>query len=148
MGGLLMLYTEKTKMAMIYAYEKHHGQYDKGGVPYIMHPLAVAEMMNQDEDAVVVALLHDVVEDTGTSLEELLDAGFDLYIVQAVDAISRRPGEKYMDYLVRVKANPLATKVKLGDLTHNSDYSRLPEMHRDKLSMKSRYEKSFEFLKQ
>lgn len=141
-----MLYTERTKKAMIYAYLKHEGQYDKGGVPYIMHPLAVAEMMGQDENAVVIALLHDIVEDTYISIHDLKCAGFDDVVIAAVEALTRRPGEKYMDYLGRVKCNELATKVKLGDLQHNSDLGRLAIIDEAAISLHKRYQKAIAFL--
>lgn len=141
-----MLYTDKTKKAMQYAYTHHEGQYDKGGLPYILHPLAVAEMMGQDEDAVIVALLHDVVEDTYISIDDLKCAGFSDVVVSTVDTLTRRPGEKYMDYLSRVKHDKLAVKVKLGDLKHNSDLGRLSIVDEGAISLHQRYQKAIAFL--
>ena len=141
-----MLYTDLTKKAMCYAYMAHEHQVDKGGLPYIFHPLAVAEMMGDYEDAVVVALLHDVIEDTGRTAQDLLRAGFSPLVVEAVVSLSRTPGERYYDYLRRVKANPLATTVKLGDLRHNSDLNRLRVVDKEAISLHSRYLKSIDFL--
>ena len=141
-----MLYTEKTKKAMLYAYRVHDGQFDKGGMPYILHPLAVAEMMGDDEDAVIVALLHDVIEDTSVRAQDLLCAGFDDEVVQSVVSISREPGEPYSAYLDRVKMDRLATKVKIGDLKHNSDLGRLNHVDKEAISLHKRYLKAIEFL--
>lgn len=141
-----MLYTDLTKKAMLFAYRVHEGQLDKGGLPYIFHPLAVAEMMGDDEVAVVVALLHDVIEDTSTTPHDLLSAGFSEDIVSSIVAISREPGEQYKTYLERVKKDDVARKVKLGDLKHNSDFGRLHEVDKEAISLHSRYQKSIVFL--
>ncbi|MDR1184900.1 MAG: HD domain-containing protein [Coriobacteriales bacterium] len=109
--------------ALRVATEAHAGQTDKGGRPYISHPLTVAAMVKGD--AVVVALLHDVVEDTAVTLEDLRSAGFSDAVISAVDAITRRKGEHDVPYLARVRENPLALTVKLADLTHNSDITRI-----------------------
>lgn len=117
-----MIYTELTKRALRFAYDAHHGQLDKGGLPYINHPLHVAERM-KDENACAVALLHDVIEDTATTPEELR-AQFPATVCDAVEALTRRPGEDYFDYVRRAGANPLARAVKLADLAHNLDATR------------------------
>lgn len=141
-----MLYTELTKKAMLYAYDAHMFQFDKGGLPYIMHPLAVAEMMGDDEIAVTVAILHDVIEDTHRTAQDLLCAGFSDEVVQSVVALSRNPGEPYFAYLERVKMDPVAKRVKLGDLRHNSDLGRLRDVDKTAISLKKRYERSIEYL--
>lgn len=141
-----MLYTELTKKAMLLAWDMHLMAVDKGGMPYIFHPLAVAEMMGDDEYAVCVALLHDIIEDTPMTLHQLSCMHFPQEIVEAVDAITRRKNEIYMDYLVRVKNNKLASKVKLGDLKHNSDLGRLRSIDKEALSLQKRYQKSIAFL--
>ena len=141
-----MLYSDLTKKAMLFAYRAHEGQFDKGGLPYIFHPLAVAEMMGDDEDAVVVAFLHDVIEDTSVTAQDLLCAGFSDAVVQSVVSISRKPGEAYMAYLGRVKIDALARKVKLGDLKHNSDLGRLHYIDEKAISLHKRYQKAIVFL--
>jgi (p)ppGpp synthase/HD superfamily hydrolase len=141
-----MLYTELTKKAMLLAWDMHLMSVDKGGMPYIFHPIAVAEMMGSDEYAICVALLHDIVEDTPMTIHQLSCMHFPTEIVEAVDAITRRTGEKYMDYLVRVKDNQLARKVKLGDLQHNSDLGRLRSIDKEALSLQKRYKKALIFL--
>ena len=118
-----MIYTELTIRAMNLAYEAHHGQLDKGGVPYIFHPIHLAEGMD-DEISTCVALLHDTVEDTDVTLEELA-AIFPREIVEAVDLLTHREGVEYFDYVRAIKANPVAVKVKLADLAHNGDPKRI-----------------------
>lgn len=104
----------------------HLGQVDKGGRPYIEHPRAVAEMLTEHGDhAVMAGLLHDVVEDTAITLDDLRAAGFPPDVVSAVDAVTRRQGETYMDMIRRAAADPLGRLVKLADNSHNSDEARL-----------------------
>lgn len=102
----------------------HEGQVDKAGIPYWHHPAFVADHVS-NPDAKVVAWLHDVVEDSEWTLEDLLADGIWPEIIEGVDAITKRAGEAYETYLDRVKANPLALAVKLADLTHNMDISRI-----------------------
>ena len=111
---------DEAKFACLIA---HEGQVDKCGEPYHLHPFAVADMV-EGEERKAVAYLHDVVEDTETTLEQLADMGFSANIVEAVDAITRRDGEEYMDYITRVKVNPIATDVKVADLKHNMNPNR------------------------
>ena len=117
-----MIYTELTKKAMCIAYGAHHGQTDKSGVPYVFHPLHLAESMD-DEISCCAALLHDVVEDTSVSLEELA-RHFPAEVVEAVALLTHEEDVDYFDYVRRIKGNPIAKKVKLADLAHNSDASR------------------------
>ena len=118
-----MIYTELTIKAMNLAYAAHHGQFDKGGVPYIFHPIHLAETMD-DEFSTCVALLHDTVEDTDVTLEQLA-MEFPQEIVEAVDLLTHREGVEYFDYVRAIKANPVAVKVKLADLAHNGDPKRI-----------------------
>lgn len=104
----------------------HAGQLDKGGLPYILHPLAV--MMAVDgERAKMVAVLHDILEDTALTEADLHDAGFASDIVDAVLALTRQPGESRMDSARRLAVNPLAREVKLADIRHNMDVSRIAQ---------------------
>ena len=119
-----MIYTEYTKRALRLAYEAHKGQYDKSGVPYVFHPLHLAEQM-EDEESIVAALLHDVVEDTAYSLADLRAMGFPEKALEAVALLTHDPTEPYLSYVARVKENPIARRVKLADLRHNSDLSRI-----------------------
>lgn len=119
-----MIYTDMTKKAMILAYNAHHGKTDKCGVPYIYHPVHVAEQMRTEEE-MTAALLHDVVEDTEVTLEQLAGAGFPHAVVEAVRLLTHEDGTDYMDYVARLKPNPIARAVKLADLAHNSEPSRM-----------------------
>ncbi len=117
-----MLYTELTNKAMRIAYAAHHGQVDKCGIPYIFHPIALAQTMD-DEVSCCAALLHDVVEDTAITMEEL-EKEFPPEVIAVLRLLTHDDGEEYYAYVRRIKAHPIARKVKLADLAHNSDQSR------------------------
>lgn len=122
-----MIYTELTKRAMKIAYRQHAGQVDKAGIPYVFHPYHLAEQMGDDEYAVCAALLHDVVEDTDMTFSDLAAEGFPKEVIDALRCLTHREGVPYLGaYIEGIKANPLAAKVKLADLRHNSDPTRLP----------------------
>lgn len=120
-----MIYTELTNKAMRIAYEAHNGQYDINGVPYIFHPYHVAERMT-DEITVCVALLHDVVEDTGVTFEEL-EKEFPEEVITALRLLTHEKGTDYVEYIMKIKDNPVARAVKLADIEHNSDTSRITD---------------------
>lgn len=128
--------------AMMLAYELHKGQVDKQGQPYIHHLMAVMCAVGNNEDAKVVALLHDSVEDAGMTLERLRDLGYSEAIVSAIDAISRRESEVYANYIQRVKANDLARQVKLADLKHNLSRIDSLEDALQRESLRNRYLKA------
>lgn len=113
------------ELALDIAKKAHTGQKDKGGNNYIEHPLYVASQVKK-EDEKIVALLHDVCEDSDITLDNLRDYGFDDKIVNAVNAITKRKTDDYTSYISRVKNNPIALAVKKADLMHNSDISRIP----------------------
>lgn len=141
-----MIYTHLTNEAMKLAYTAHHGQVDKSGIPYIFHPMHLAEQM-QDEYTTCVALLHDVVEDTDVTLDTLAKI-FPKDIVDAVALMTHQKGEPYLDYVARIKENPIARAVKLADLQHNSDQSRLENADAATLARyREKYSKAFEILK-
>ena len=119
-----MIYTPLTNRAMKIAYEAHHGQLDKCGMPYIFHPFHLAEQMD-GEYAVCVALLHDVLEDTDYPRDALV-AEFPDEVVAALDLLTHKAGVPYLEYVEKIKPNVLARKVKLADLTHNCDTTRMP----------------------
>jgi (p)ppGpp synthase/HD superfamily hydrolase len=117
----------------------HTGQVDKAGADYITHPERVAARVGDDESAQAVAWLHDVVEDTAVSLDDLVVAGMGEQVVAAVAALTHRPGESAESYYARVQADPLALQVKLADLSDNSDPTRLAlldETTRERLEAK------------
>ena len=119
-----MIYTPLTAKALNTAYTAHMGQTDRSGIPYIFHPYHVAEQMETEETA-AIALLHDVCEDTDITPEQLLEMGFPENVVEGVRAMTHKKDEDYFDYIRRIKSNPAAVAVKLADLRHNSDTSRL-----------------------
>ena len=118
-----MIYTELTIKAMNLAYHAHHGQFDKGGVPYIFHPIHLAEEMD-DEISTCVALLHDTVEDTSVTLEDMAKE-FPAEVVNAVRLLTHGEDVDYFDYVRAIRQNPIAVKVKLADLRHNGDPKRI-----------------------
>ena len=117
-----MVYTELTNKAMRIAYAAHHGQVDYNGIPYIFHPIHLAESMD-DEISCCAALLHDVVEDTAVTMEELARE-FPAEVIDVLKLLTHDDSTDYFDYVRAIKANPIARKVKLADLAHNSDQSR------------------------
>ena len=118
-----MIYTELTNKAMRLAYKAHHGQVDQCGQPYVFHPFHLAEQM-KDEYTVCIALLHDVVEDTSVTFEEL-SKEFPKEVIDALRLLTHDKGTDYFEYVKAIKQNPLAKAVKLADLEHNSDQSRM-----------------------
>ncbi len=118
-----MLYTPLTKKAMIICFEAHKYQKDKSGLPYVFHPFHLAEQMN-DETTTIIALLHDVVEDTDITFDDLKSAGFPEEVTDALRLLTHSPDVPYMDYIANIKNNKSAKEVKLADLRHNSDMSR------------------------
>ena len=151
-----MIYTHFTKLAMKVAYKAHEGQTDRNGLPYIYHPLHLAEQM-ETEDTCVVALLHDVVEDTDMTIEDLRVLGFtgkQLEAVEYMTHISPEGGlteeeklEDYYSYVRRIKENEIALTVKLADLAHNSDLTRLDKVTDADLKRVEKYRKAVEILK-
>ncbi len=142
-----MIYTDMTKAAMVLAYEAHHGQLDKGGVPYIFHPIHLAEGM-EDEVSATVALLHDVVEDTPWTLEALAGR-FPGEVTQALRLLTHEKGVPYEDYVRAIRDNPIAKAVKLADLRHNSDQTRLGAVSPEKAAqLRQKYEKAFRILEE
>ena len=117
-----MIYTTLTVKAMQIAYQAHHGQTDKCGCPYVFHPFHLAEQM-QDEYTVCAALLHDVVEDTDMTIEQLAEE-FPEPIIEAIKLLTHQDGVDYFEYVRALKGNPIAKAVKLADLAHNSDRER------------------------
>ncbi|HEX0888222.1 TPA: GTP pyrophosphokinase, partial [Streptococcus pneumoniae] len=107
------------------AKKAHFGQIDRAGIDYIKHPETVASFVATDEEK-AVAYLHDVIEDTSLTLLDLKKEGFSKNIIEAVDILTKKKGQDYQSYLNLVKKNELARVVKLADLRHNSDLTRLP----------------------
>ena len=117
-----------TRLAIKIAYKAHMDQNDRSGIPYFLHPYHVAEQM-KDEVTTIVALLHDVVEDTSVTLENLKRYGFSQEVLDAIEVLTHKDGVKYLDYIRAVGANPIARKVKVEDIKHNSDLTRTTNMN-------------------
>ena len=110
--------------AIAIAAQAHQDQYDKAGAPYILHPLRMMQRMSSETE-MIAAILHDVVEDTDWTLDKLRQAGFAAEVVQAVACLTHRDHETYDEFIARVRANAIASKVKLADLEDNMDMRRL-----------------------
>ena len=138
-----MVYTPLTARAMQIAYDAHHGQVDKAGIPYIFHPMHLAEAMD-DEISCCAALLHDTVEDTDLRFEDL-EKIFPQEVMDVLRLLTHEKNTDYFDYVRAIKGNPIAVKVKLADLAHNSDQRRLKgcEMTEEtKAYFRSKYDKA------
>ncbi len=140
-----MIYTELTKKALKLSFEAHKDQIDKSGMPYVFHPFHLAEQMDTEEK-VIVALLHDVVEDTDYSLKDLENMGFPESVIQALALLTHDKNVPYMDYVARIKDDPIARAVKLADLKHNSDLSRLDFVDEKAIQRVQKYEKAIALL--
>lgn len=119
-----MIYTDLTKKALKLCFESHKEQVDKTGMPYVFHPFHLAEQMD-DELSTVCALLHDVVEDTDTTFADLLAMGFPQSVVDVLTLLTHEESVPYMEYVQKISTNATATKVKIADLKHNMDETRL-----------------------
>ena len=119
-----MIYTPLTKKALRLCFDSHREQVDKTGMPYVFHPFHLAEQMT-DELSTVCALLHDVVEDTALTLEDLTSMGFPKEVTEVLALLTHDEAVPYMDYVREIAKHPVAKAVKIADLTHNSDLSRM-----------------------
>lgn len=137
-----------TWLAEVIATKAHEGQTDKAGLPYIDHPRAVVEILlsqGHGRTALQAGWLHDVVEDTAVSLWDLMTAGFAEVVVEAVDSVTRRPGETYMAMIYRAAAHPLGRLVKMADNRHN--FGRLDHLEqREREFLHERYTRAYEVL--
>lgn len=140
-----MIYTKFTRLALQIAYKAHEGQLDKSGLPYIFHPYHVAEQMT-DEITACIALLHDVIEDTPMTIEELAAYGFPEEVIEGVRLMTHAKDVDYFDYVLKIKENPNATAVKLADLAHNSDTSRMDTVTEHDMERLQKYKKARELL--
>ena len=140
-----MIYTDLTKKAMKICFEAHKHQVDKTGMPYVFHPIHLAEQMD-DEYSTIVSLLHDVVEDSEITIEEL-SLVFPKEVVEAIALMTHEPTADYFDYVKGIKENALARVVKLADLQHNSDLSRLDVITEKDRERKAKYANAIEILK-
>lgn len=140
-----MIYTPATKKAMVLCYEAHKDQFDKSGVPYVFHPFHLAEQMT-DENTTIAALLHDVVEDTAYTFEDLEAMRFCPAVMDALRLLTHEAGVPYMEYVATLKDNPIAKAVKLADLAHNSDVTRMDHMDDYAIARNEKYAKTIRLL--
>ena len=140
-----MIYTELTKKALKLSFAAHKDQIDKSGIPYVYHPFHLAEQMDTEE-TVTVALLHDVIEDSDYTLDDIRDMGFPDKVVNALSLMTHDKSVPYMDYVAKIKENPIARVVKLADLRHNSDLSRLDSVDQKALERVEKYRQAVKLL--
>ena len=140
-----MINTKLTRKAMIIAYNAHINQLDKAGVPYIYHPIHLAEQMDTEIEC-IVALLHDVVEDTNVTFEQL-EKEFTSEAIEILKLLTHNKETQYMDYIKKIKQNSIAKKVKIADIKHNSDESRLDKITEKDIVRRKKYKEALEFLK-
>lgn len=126
------------------AVDRHAGQFDKGGRPYILHPLKVMHYLNtEDEELQCIALGHDLIEDTSTTWQHLAELEFSDRVIEGIRALTKMPGETDAEYLAKVKKNPDAVLVKLQDLRHNSDIRRLKGLTQKDYDRMKKYQAMF-----
>ena len=142
-----MIYTPQTKKALKVCFEAHRDQLDKSGLPYVFHPFHLAEQMTT-EDETVAALLHDVAEDTDITLEDLRAMGFSEPVLAALRLLTHDDGAPYLEYVARLRPNPIARAVKLADLKHNSDLTRLDEVDDAALARAEKYRRAIALLEE
>lgn len=142
-----MLYTPLTKAAMQLCFAAHKDQLDKSGIPYVFHPIHLAEQM-ADEYTTVVALLHDVMEDTPCTRDDLAQMGYPEPVLDALTLMTHDKKTDYLDYVRAIKENPIARQVKLADLRHNSDLSRLEEITPKALERVEKYKAAIALLQE
>ena len=140
-----MIYTEMTKKAIKLMFEKHKDQVDKSGMPYVFHPFHLAEQMD-DEETTITALLHDIVEDTNTTFDDLRKLGFSDNVINALKLMTHDKNVDYFEYVKNISKNPIARKVKIKDLEHNMDTSRLDEVTDKDLERVKKYKKCHKYL--
>ena len=141
----MLSYNEQFQIALELAVEKHKNQTDKAGNPYILHPLHVMENVNSKEGK-IVAILHDIIEDTDITEDYLLKIGLSKRIVDAVVALTRSEDMDYQEYIKNLSSNPLAKEVKLADLEHNMDLKRLPTLEKKDLERNRKYQIAYHYL--
>ena len=139
-----MINTKLTRKAMNIAYNAHMYQFDKAGVPYIFHPIHLAEQMNTETEC-IVALLHDVVEDTDITFEQL-EREFSREVIEILKLLTHDNKIDYMDYIKEIKNNAIAKKIKIADIIHNFDETRLDKITTKDIARRNKYKKALEIL--
>ena len=139
-----MINTKLTKKAMIIAYNAHMNQFDRAGVPYIYHPIHLAEQMDTEIEC-IVALLHDVVEDTDVTFEQLKKE-FSGEVIEVLKLLTHDKNTDYMKYIMKLKKNHIAKKIKIADIKHNLDETRLEKVTLKDIARRNKYKKALEIL--
>ena len=128
------------------AVKAHEGQQDKSGRPYILHPLHLMAQMDTDEE-MMTAVLHDVVEDTGYTLADLRDMGLPEPVILALGLLTHdKEAASYDEYVMQLKPNPIARKVKMADLRHNMDIRRLNSVGEKEAARLEKYRRAWAYL--
>ena len=140
-----MIYTDLTKKALKLCFDAHKNQVDKTGAPYVFHPFHLAEQMT-DEISTICALLHDVVEDTEYTFDDIRKMGFPQEVIDILVLLTHIDGVPYMEYVEKISVNSIAKQVKLADLRHNSDLTRLNIVDEKALERAEKYQKAITFL--
>lgn len=134
--------------AIALAAQKFQGVYDRGGRPYILHCLWVMDRVRHlGDDFMIVAVLHDIIEDTDVTVEDLIEMKFNPIVITAIDMLTKKPGQSYKEYINLVKANYMTREVKLRDLEHNSKITRLKGVSDKDLARAKKYHESYLHLK-
>lgn len=141
----MLSYNEQFQKALELAVKKHKNQVDKAGNPYILHPLHIMESV-KNKDAKIVALLHDIIEDTDVTEDYLLKIGISKDIVDAVVLLTHNEGTDYQEYVKNLSSSPLAKEVKMADLEHNMDLRRLPILKQRDLDRNRKYQIAYHYL--
>ena len=128
------------------AVDAHTGQTDKGGNPYILHPLRVMFNLNNESEK-IVGVLHDVLEDTNVKIEDIKKEGFSVEVVDALILITKNVSQNYEDYIEGIKSNVIALKVKIADIEDNLDVKRLNIISEDDSIRINKYLKMHRYLK-
>lgn len=125
---------------LVIATNAHHGQFDKGGNPYILHPLKVMHYLkSDDEELMCMALGHDVIEDTSVTYRDLRDAGISERVIKGITSLTKQRGQTYEEYKEVIFSNPDAMRVKMADLRHNTDIRRLKGVTEKDLARVAKY---------
>ena len=136
-----MIYTDMTKKALKLSFGAHKDQVDNSGMPYVYHPFHLAEQM-KDENTTIVALLHDVVEDTGITIDDIIKMGFNEEVCKALKLMTHDDNVPYIEYVKKLKSNQIAKTVKIVDLKHNSDLTRLDTVDEKALKRVEKYKRA------
>ncbi|MDH5572898.1 MAG: HD domain-containing protein [Gammaproteobacteria bacterium] len=135
--------------AIALAASAFEGRTDKGGKPYILHCLHVMNKMKyeDDEELMIAAVLHDLVEDTHYTLADLKDMGYSTYVVSVINTLTHKEGQDYFEYIVNIGHSISASKIKIQDLRHNADILRMKGLRDKDFDRLKKYHKAYDYLK-